>query len=85
MMAATVETAGERQGHREGLPGSAAHAWIQVALCRIMAPQRPDTPSADVKSCFPMSDIVVQLLKRPSAVVGWMSSGKSRIQRTGQV
>ncbi len=79
MMAATVETAEGPESSREGLHRLASHAWIHATLRRIMARQRPDTPSADAKRCFPMSDIVVQSLKRPTAVVGWMSYGKSRL------
>jgi hypothetical protein len=75
------EIAGGRRGDGTGLLGSAMNASTQAALGCNMAWKRSYPAVIKQKECLPISRSTIDSSQRPTAVVGWKPSGKSRIIR----
>ncbi len=59
---------------------SAMNASTGAASGNMMARRRADIPSAEQKECLLISRSVIESSERPTAVVGWKLSGKSRVK-----
>jgi len=73
----TDETAGGRGGDGDGLHGLAVKASVKADLGVIVGRKRSDMPSVEQRKRLSISRSVIDSSKRPTAVVGRKSSGKS--------
>ncbi len=71
------ETAPGRGGHREGLPGSAEDTGMQAISDGTTAWKLPEAPSTEPGKCLLIPRIVIESLKRLTAVVGKRYPGNS--------
>ena len=75
------EIAGGRRGDGTGRLGSAMNASTQAALGCNMAWKRSYPAVIEQKECLPIPRSTIDSSQRPTAVVGWKPSGKSRMIR----